>query len=327
MRTIYIVLALVLAPLAAVLAQPTLQIGNGSACTGESFCVPMTVMDFTNINSLRFSINYDAEVLSFTGAQNFNAALQTPNGNLGPALFSEITPGEISFDTWQTGDCSNPSNVGVTLDDDDTLFELCFNATGTYGEQSPISLSNTPTTIRCTRNATLCNNIGIISENGEATLCVREFNITASNESGNEGDQICVDFTVTGWDALNGIQMTVNYDPSALQFVSLIPNSEIPSNTLAAYGQPTVVGPGIITVAWSYSAPQGEPDNITVADGENMFTACFNIIAPCETGTMITFSDIPTRIEANNADPDNPTESSVVPFNQTNGSILWVIVT
>lgn len=323
MRSLYIVLALVLAPLAALIAQPTLTIGNGSACTGESFCVPVNVRDFTNINSLRFSIRYDATVLTFTGAQNFNAAMQIPNGNLGPALFSEGTPGEISFNIWETGNCTNPSNIGVTLDDGSKMYDLCFTAIGSYGEQSAIAFDNTPTAIRCTRNATLCNNIGIIPQNGEATLCVREFNLTASDVSGNEGDQVCVDFTVSGFDGLNGIQFTTNYDPAALRFISLFPNTEIPSNTLSAYGLPGSgsVAPGDITVAWVFSTQPNLPPTITIPDGTTMFTACFEIIAPCETTTSVSFSGDPTPIEVNNGDPANPSQSSVVPVSLNTGTV------
>lgn len=322
MRKLYILLILVLGPLVTVLAQPTILVGDGTACTGDNFCLPVTSQNFTNINSLELDFGYDPAVLSFTGAQTFIADMQAGNGgNLGPGLFDNSTPGIIRFGVWETGDCSDPGNIGVTLaDDTDVLFELCFEAVGTYGDQSRVGVNASPTP-RATRNATLCNNIGVLREDGEVTLCVRELNITAADVSGNEGDQICVDFTVEGWDGLNGIQFTVNYDTAFLSFANLFPNTEIPSNTLGAYGLPGngSVDPGEITVAWSYTIT--DPPNVSVADGTTMFTACFDILGSCETATAITFSGDPTPIEANNDDPDNPTESSVVPISLNPGTV------
>ncbi|WP_367388462.1 gliding motility-associated C-terminal domain-containing protein [Lewinella sp. LCG006] len=320
MRKLYTLLIMVLAPLAALLAQPTIIVGNGSACTGETFCVPVTTQDFTNINSLDFDFGYDPAVLNFTGAQNFNAQMQS-DGNLGPALFDGSMPGVISFGTWETGNCLDPGNLGTTLADDvDVLFELCFEAIGSYGQQSPIGINPFPTP-NCTRNSTGCTNIGLLRQNGNVTLCVREFNVTADDVTGNEGDQVCVDFVVEGWDGLNGIQFTVNYDPAFLQFENLFPNTEIPSNTLAAYGFPPLVEtPGVITVAYSYTVPNS-PSPI-VADGTTMFTACFTILGACETGSLITFSDTPTPIQVNNEDPDNPNQNADVPVSLNPGSVL-----
>eukprot|EP00903_Cladosiphon_okamuranus_P000727 g725.t1 len=217
-------------------------------------------------NNVKIGYGYDYSFSSFGPSVGNTHELQAGNGgNLGPALFDGTVPGIISFGVWETGDCGDPANIGVTLDDDvDVLFELCFEAIG---------------------------------------------------------DQVCVDFTVEGFDGLNGIQFTVNYDDSFLSFVNLFPNTEIPANTLGAYGLPGVgaVDPGEITVAWSYTIT--DPPNVSVADGTTMFTACFDILGACETSTEITFSGDPTPIEANNDDPDNPTESSVVPMTLVPGAV------
>lgn len=318
MRKLYILLILTFGSLVA-MAQPTITIGNGDGCTGDQICLPITTVDFTNINSLRFSLAYDPTVLSNPSVQNFNPDMQAL-GNLGPALFSFPTTGVISFDTWETGDCSDPGNTGVTLADDAVLFELCFDAIGTYGSQSAIEITSSPTQIRCTRNATECLNIGVIRENGEVTLCVREFVIEATDVSGNEGDQVCVDFNVTGFDELSGTQFTVNYDPTILEFHNLIPNTDLPNNTLGTYGVPPDLPEGTITVSWSFLVP-GQPQP-SLPDGENMFTACFNILdGACEMNSPITFGGDPTPIEAFNEDPDNPSEVQAVPFSLEAGSV------
>ncbi|MCB0638514.1 MAG: hypothetical protein KDC54_17915, partial [Lewinella sp.] len=324
MRKLILLLALGLGWQLSLLATPTIHIGDYAPNSGESFCVPVTVDNFTNINSLQFTVVYDPAVLTFTGASNFNTQMATL-GNLGPGLFNETIPGQISFGQWNVGDCADLGNAGITLfPDGQVIFELCFTATGGYGQQTEICLGNAPMPILCTRNSTLCGNIGVLVDCGVVTLDVRPFQVFASQESDNTGEQVCMDFTVSGWDELVGVQFSVNWDASQLQFASLIPNDEdIPNNVLGAvYGTPGqgAVGPGEITVAWSYFV-QGQPQP-TIPDGTVMFTVCFNIIGDCETTAPVFFSSDPTPIEITNEDPANPSEGQEIPYVFTPGAVL-----
>ncbi|RME96907.1 MAG: hypothetical protein D6772_11170 [Bacteroidetes bacterium] len=323
MRPLYFVLAFLLVGAVSAIAQPTVFLGDQTACTNETFCVPFTVDDFSNITSLEFTVNYDPAVLRWDNAANFNADMVT-NGGLGVGNFVEDTPGKIRFTGWSTGDCSSTSNLGITLTDNTKIFDLCFTAIGSYGETSAIAISDEPDERpQCFRNATRCLNIGLFTENSNISLCVREFITRANDVSGNEGDQVCMEFTVEGFDNLSGIQYTVEYDPTVLRFESLQPNFDVPQNGLGSvYGLPPDIaaGPGHITVSWSYSVP-GEEDGATVPDGTEMYRVCFTIIGNCETSTEVVFSNDPTRQEVNNTDPNNPDEQLAVPFRFEGGTV------
>ena len=331
MRKLYIVFLFAFLPSVAIIAQPSIFIGDGpTVCTGEQLCLPVTTSDFSDIITMECSFSYDPAVLAFSHAQNFNPNLAsgTSLGNLGAGLFSVTEPGQISFATWgwDDGNCDNPANNGQSIDDFEVLFELCFDAIGTYGETSEVNITNVPTPINLTRQSTGCSPIGLlVRQSSTVTLCVRELNISATDVSGNEGDLVCVDFPVTGFDQLSNVQFSVNYDPAFLTFVNLIPNTDLPSNFPSIYNPSIDQNPpvpetaGAISVAWTHSIPGS--DNASFPDGESMFTACFTITGACENTSEITFSGRPTLVEASNVDPDNPDESLNIPVGFNTGTV------
>ncbi len=320
MRKLYILLAFILGVSAAAIAQPTVTVGNGlNPNNGDNFCVPFSVRDFTNINSLQFTIEYDPAILDFTTAANFHPTM-VANGNLGVALFSEPTPGLISFETWESGDCSDMANVGVTLADDEVIFDVCFDAIGTYGQQSEICIGSSPTPIICTRNATLCQNIGLFIECSTATIDVRPLVIAASDENGNEGDFICMDLVIeSGFDALASIQYSIGWDETILTCTSFIPGEDVPNLSVGNAACGGNVPPGRITFSWAAIPGQPLP---SVPDGTLFGQVCFDIIGDCENQTTINFVSDPTPIEITNEDPDNPNPQLEIPFQGIPSSVI-----
>ena len=68
---------------------------------GQTVRVPVTVHDFDNILGMQFSINYNSNILTYTGAQSFNTDLIGLNiGSVG-----NPSPGNITF-TWKIGRAS-----------------------------------------------------------------------------------------------------------------------------------------------------------------------------------------------------------------------------
>lgn len=161
-------------------------------------------------------------------------------------------------------------------------------------------------------NVIQCNNIGVFCQDGGVIFCVCEFIIIVVDVMGNEGDQVCVDFIVEGFDGLNGIQFIVNYDDSFLSFVNLFFNIEILVNMLGVYGLfgNGVVDLGEIMVVWSYIII--DFFNVLVVDGMIMFIVCFDILGVCEISIEIIFFGDFIFIEVNNDDLDNFIESLVV---------------
>lgn len=100
------------------------------ASPGQTVCLPLTVNDFEDILGMQFSINYNAAVLQYSGSQNFNTNLIGFN----EASIGNPLPGGLTF-SW-----SDPLGNGVTLNDNSTLVEICFDVVGTVS--SSLNFSN-----------------------------------------------------------------------------------------------------------------------------------------------------------------------------------------
>lgn len=300
-------------------AQPIVRIGDANPNNGDAFSVPVSVVDFTDITEISFTIQYDPAIIDYVSANNFNATMAA-NGFSVANLTVDEPNGTISVSGWATGPCNNPAIPSVTLGTGDQavrLFDLNFTAIGSYGQQTLLQVTNFPTPIVVYRqNVITCFNLGLRDTDisfGTVTIGVRPFTVNISNELGSVGDQVCVDFVVTqGWDNLASIQFSLNYDPAFLEYQSLIHNDAIPN--LAGEGQSFgvpgfgQVPDGVITCSWA--APINQP-NISIPDSTLFFQACFTIIGDCESSTLLEFSENPRPIEITN----NVVAGFPIPFN------------
>ena len=87
----------------------------------ETFCVPVTTENYNAVLGMRFTMNYDPNILEFVGVSDLNNALE---GFSVPANFgtpnSGTSPGFITVNYFDQELTAN------TLADGSTLFELCF---------------------------------------------------------------------------------------------------------------------------------------------------------------------------------------------------------
>ncbi|MEM1219340.1 MAG: hypothetical protein AAGH79_10525, partial [Bacteroidota bacterium] len=88
--------------------------------TGEQTCVPILVYDFQDIISTTFSINFDHNVLQFTGSQAYGLP-DLGAGNIGNPSLGNITL------SWVTDDMVN----GTSVPDSTVIVEFCFQMLGT----------------------------------------------------------------------------------------------------------------------------------------------------------------------------------------------------
>lgn len=117
----------------------TINIGSNSGPMGSTRCVDFTVEDFLKFNSIQFVIRFDPKVVKLdTPIVVTNSALNADNmGGLGVANFNvtELADGFVNF-IW-----FDLTTVGVTLEDDDILFTLCFELIGEPCESSDICIT------------------------------------------------------------------------------------------------------------------------------------------------------------------------------------------
>lgn len=307
-----------------VVAQPSIVINDRTPDTGAEFCVPVTVKNFTLLTRMDFSISFDPAALTLLPTN--------PITNINPALNGLISggPGEDRIDItdaangivtlrWDEGatgvSCIDPSVLGVTIQDDEVLFDLCFTNNMPYGESTEINISSDPVNINVERKFSTgaCQNITLNGEAGTVSSGVRPFSISTSSEEGKEGDLVCVDVDIVqGWDDLQSFQFSLAYDKTFLELSDVRVNEEIPFNSPAIVAE-TNTG---ISVAWNSN---GDP--VSVADAANFFQACFTIIGECESSTTFQFTNDPTPVEVVNVatvDPENPIP---IPFEGVPGTV------
>ena len=120
----------------AVVGSITLSLGQVNAKVGETVCVPVTVASFQQILSTQYSLNWDPNLLTFTGFKNF----QLPGmgaGNFGTPL----APKGILTCVW-----IDETLKGVSLPDGTAIYEVCYEISANAGNQGiPINFSNQPT--------------------------------------------------------------------------------------------------------------------------------------------------------------------------------------
>jgi hypothetical protein len=115
----------------------TLSLGEASVNAGESLCLPITVQNFTDIESMQFSITWDPALLSFNELQTGD--LPGVSTNLG-INYNIPEDGTMIF-LWY-----DPQFNLITLPDDAVLFYLCFTA-GNDPAVANVTFANEPTEI------------------------------------------------------------------------------------------------------------------------------------------------------------------------------------
>ncbi|RMG83544.1 MAG: hypothetical protein D6714_09510 [Bacteroidetes bacterium] len=265
---------------------------------GDNFCVPIQVMDFTDLQVIRFSVNWDPNVITYTSTTSFNALV--PNLSMANIDDSMAGDGILTFSWEVPGGCN--AAMGVTLPDFETLFEMCFTATGIYGDHTVINITDDPVERYVSRLNANCNDIGEFSDSTHVNVDVQPLKLIASSTNGNEGDVVCVSISVEDFLEMVSVQYSINWDPTKL---ALVPNGATPTDLLPNF----VVGPnvnisdadqGVITVSW-FDADQG----YTLPDGTTMLDLCFEILGNCGNNIPIEITQVPTIFEAVNSTSSN----------------------
>lgn len=297
MKKIIIAAAIACMATAVSWAQPTFTFSSASPCTGEEFCVDITVKDFTDITSLKFPIRWDPKVIKLTGIGQFNLP------SLTAANFDTTRSAEgLAFLDWQGLPCQAGTQA-ITREDGLRIFRLCFRAIGGFGANTFIEITDDQTLFDdpepiVVRRPPACFNIGLIQRKSFISLCVRPLSLIGSNTKGNTGDLVCFDVGVSGFDALASLQFTMDYDSSVLQFSNILLTDKLRNLTRESFGTPDrpSIGKGRITMSWNWTDIQ--IPSITVPDSTVIFQACFNVVGRCESIGSLRFSSSLTPMEA-----------------------------
>lgn len=115
------------------------------------------------------------------------------------------------------------------------------------------------------------------------------------NTTGDPGGTVAVNFKVTNFSNIVGMQFSINWDPSVLQFSSLSNiTSAINDFDAAAFNtDPKFTDDGSIILQWYDTGANGN----FLPDGTIIFTINFNIVGGSGSTTTVAISDEPRKIE------------------------------
>ena len=262
-------------------------IANDACSMGASnFCVPITTREFRSIASIQTGITWDASVISFTGINEAGLTGITVNQ-------ANADQGELRL-LWIIGLGSDP----VTLDDDAVLFELCFDALGTEGDQAIVGFMDLPNFAIEIANGNGMSEEFFIS-NGNAYVGVNcpepnvpgdcpdglgtDLAVYAGNVSAEEGDEICVPITVANFDNIQSMQFTLEWDETVAEYVRQ-DNFGLSDLGNANFN---FIAPNKLRVSWTPLSPSGALDNCST-----IFEVCFNAVGDCNNTPMTPISII-----------------------------------
>ena len=288
----------------------------------EEFCVGVTTDDWTSIISIETFFSWDADVLEFTGVRDFSNQLP----GLGAASFDEsgVNQGVLYLD-WDEIPCDG---METTLDDDTRIFNICFRAKGTYASSTEIYIPQDTTVVEGGEflpraiKKTSCNtnveaNAGLQHANGIISIGVEPLQIISESKAISANtQQVCLAYSVNGFNNILGMQFSINWDPTQLQFSSVIPSENLPNLGQGSFGTPDGAGgvePGQLTVQW-LSSQLINLEGETVEDGTEIFEVCFDVIGDCETDVPVTITDTPTDVQITNQFQDPEENQGLASF-------------
>ncbi len=227
-----------------------------------SICIPVSTRNFTGVAALQTGLSFDPDILSFTEIRDVSLS----DVDVG---ISDIDQGDLRI-FWQ----SDFSTLTVTLDDDDVLFEVCFNVLGSDGQRSEIGFVNLPN-FAVEFSSELGEPLDFFLEDGSITVgdppVGSDLSLTVSNATINRGATTCLDVTATGFTNIEGMGFAFQWDPSVITYV------DQRNFNLDGLGNSNFspAGNDRLRVLWTPTAPQ------TVSDGTSIFQICFQGVDPC----------------------------------------------
>ena len=288
-------------------AQLKIDFSGGTAAAGGTIDVDVLVSDFTELQSVQFSINWDPNVFTYNSIINVTDQLVTfSQGNVGkPPNSAAIDEGQLTV-SWV-----DEINVAEhSLDDGTRLFTIRLNAVGNPCSKATVVVSDEPrkTEISIFNEATNSNEeigleftggaidvAGTDCDSGGGNDCTdtcedsSAVSLIASCETGESDDNICVVVTGRNVSDVGSITTGVSWDPSVLRYTG---------TTIRAL--PTALNEndtdqGRLRVVWSIGA---DGVALNVDDNTALFELCFDVIGSKGQTSDITFVDFPDAIPA-----------------------------
>ncbi len=271
-----------------------------SVASGQKACEDVTIKTFTNILSAKWDMQWDATVLRFDSVSAFNQTLGITAAN-----FTTAQSGNGTFNF------NFSSAIGLTLSDNDKLYQACFTAIGNGSTSTTVqTLTANSSVVR--NNTGGKSSVGLTAQNGTVTIsgggvATPVVTFTSLGGSGNIGDTVCMTVSAKNFNSLANINWSMHWDSTKISFVRA-------STKVAALGIESLVAPATLSSPGNYFSnltsgslgflwQTGNGNGVSIPDGSILYETCFKLIAI--PGSAITFNGTPLKfsvlaIDANN---------------------------
>lgn len=284
----------------------TILSGDGSGCQGQ-ICLPITTQDFTNVRGMQFSMHWDPTVVQFD-----NVVIPPPppfmpgpvNGlpNLSEASFNTFGDETLTL-SWDKQ--SHPFNVEVV--DGSTIFEVCFEITGSIGSTSPFFFDSNPTAqellideadgsiTQYSDQIAFDEGVIFLVDDGSPECGTPDngFVTIEANPTNNCSGEVCLPVSVNNFKDIFGMQYAMHWDPNILTYDHVnIPES--PPFT----PDPITSLPNLFSSNFNlfdnqsliFSWDKGNhPFALELIDGSVIYEVCFTVNANANVGDISAF--------------------------------------
>lgn len=242
---------------------------------GAKVCVPIIAdQELLKVNTLKYRMTYDQEILSFSNVEKFSTNL--------PALNSskfKVINGVIQLD-WVNNTGNRSINNG------DTLYKVCFDVLGVGVKITPLKIINTGAIV-------FYDSEFPINYELNATNCAIQIKqppgvvFTIGDGEGKKGETICVPVSVSNFNNKDSLTFNLFWDNSRLKFVNIRDSKLIGLKT----DDVNAFDAGLLGLSWESATPS---DVSLAADQAEIFKICFELIgdSPFDIGDATNCSSV-----------------------------------
>lgn len=246
---------------------------------GQTVCMPVTVNDFTGIQSLQFAMHWDPAILRFDCVRNPNLP------SWGTSDFvADVNAGLLKA-AWGT-----PSGSGETRPNGSAIVEVCFKAVGAAGTQNIVTIDgnggpgfvaeaiNEAGTDLATAGFGVSDTLFINANPLPATAIA----LSAVDTAAAINAPVCVDVKVKNFTNMTSVDLPISYDANLLSFQSVsLGTNPLGLATGALPNANFTQSSGLIKFIW------GSTTGATVPDNGTIFSVCLMPLPAATVGAKI----------------------------------------
>ncbi len=255
---------------------------------GAELSIDVTVENFTELTVIGYNVRWNTDILEYQSLSNINTELP---------MFTEGTAvsgagganGSVSV-SWITPDIITPATY--SLDDGTVLFTINFLAVGSGTTDLSITdLEVADAQVEPTDGEVQDGSVTVTGDDGggggnpDGPVVLE-----VGTGSDSTGTTVCVPVTVSNFLEMDGMQFTIEYDDSVLEFDGS-QNLNLTDLSAASFNP---VGDGMVRFSWFN---QTDTAGISLEDGTRIFDLCFTLIGAGQSSSAVSITGNSISIE------------------------------